>query len=294
MRRNRRSRRNLVALAAVLSAVGGCSLFTDLGGFSEGAGPETEDGGGSGADSSTEGGEGGKPPPFDAASVPDGGSAYVTAVLADGPLAYYPLEGTSGAVTADVIGGANGKFVGTCTPGVAGKVGHGAAFDGTSCRLEMPPGQFTFANRQAYSLELWIKADVVDGQVRRIAHRGAQSGQSGGYELYFTSSYVQCARYGSDGGDDGYANQSALVTGAMTHLVVTYDGERAYLYKDGVTSDYGNGLLEIASQPDAQLVFGDRVTGTFFKFDGVLDEIAIYDKALPAARVKAHFDAAPK
>ena len=31
--------------------------------------------------------------------------------------------------------------------------------------------------------------------------------------------------------------------------------------------------------------------GTFFKLKGMLDEIAIYDQALPEARIRAHFAA---
>jgi hypothetical protein len=40
-----------------------------------------------------------------------------------------------------------------------------------------------------------------------------------------------------------------------------------------------------------QLVIGARHGGLIDRFVGVLDEVAIYDHALSAGRVKAHWDA---
>jgi hypothetical protein len=82
------------------------------------------------------------------------------------------------------------------------------------------------------------------------------------------------------------------VAGRFAHLVMAYDGALMRLYVDGVLRDTANGLLDVPNSPDARLVFGDRVQGTFYKLHGVLDEIAIYDHALSPARVAAHFAAA--
>jgi hypothetical protein len=73
---------------------------------------------------------------------------------------------------------------------------------------------------------------------------------------------------------------------------MTYDGAQMRLYVDGVLRSTANGSLEVPNSPDAKLVFGDRVQPTFFKLHGVLDEIAIYDHPLSAARIAAHLAAA--
>jgi hypothetical protein len=76
-----------------------------------------------------------------------------------------------------------------------------------------------------------------------------------------------------------------------THVVATYDGKTLTLYVDGIAT-------ESAPDPRPQLLKRTPLlVGARDKISGVLvgsvDELAIYDKALPADRVKAHFDIAP-
>jgi hypothetical protein len=288
-------RRGVVAvLSGVPLALAACSLLTDLDGLSTG-GPRDGD-----AASLTDATAPLDSPstadgmiPFDAASVPDGGSAYVTAVLDDKPIAYYPLEESQGSVARDVIAGKDGLFVGTDRVVVPGRVGNGASFDGAKTRLEMPLGAFGFPNRAPFTLELWVKASVVDQAVRFVA-QGGPSGTIAGYLLYYTDTYTQTARTDTDGGSDSYCNRDPFQIGQLTHVVMAYDGTEMRLYTNGVASPPANGFGSNAGTDQGRLVLGDRNPPNFAKFAGVLDEIAIYDKALSAQRVKAHFDAAPK
>lgn len=277
----------------VVGAGAGCSLLVDTSGLEDGAttDPKLEagvglpgDGGGTsdGGSSPTDGG--GDAVAFDA------GNAYAKAVLADSPIAYYPLEETSGPAAADVVGGRNGAWEGVAGLGVPGAVGRGASFDGESTRLVLPVGAFGFPGKAPYSVELWLRADTVDGQVRRIFEH-ASADQGGGYTLYFSKDFLLGSRGAPDGGTDGYAANTPPDVGQLRHYVLTFDGSVTRLYRDGVSGEAANALLSLASNPGGRLVFGDGVTGQFFKLRGVLDEIAIYDRALTAAQVQAHFAA---
>ncbi|NVL78661.1 hypothetical protein HWN78_27180, partial [Escherichia coli] len=68
-------------------------------------------------------------------------------------------------------------------------------------------------------------------------------------------------------------------------------GTTDHLYVNGI--EVRNGIGNASMGAGAQtLVFGDTVRKQFFKFSGSLDEISIYDHALSAAQVAAHYHAA--
>ncbi len=69
----------------------------------------------------------------------------------------------------------------------------------------------------------------------------------------------------------------------FTYVAVTFDETRLKMYRNGTESD---SEPAIASMPDTDvpLVVGEGFAGT-------LDELAIYEKALPADRIAAHYRA---
>lgn len=220
----------------------------------------------------------------------DAGSAYANAVLADGPIAYFPLEDSTGVRARDVVGGHDGVWEGKVDLTVAGAIGRGAFLDGETTRLVLPAGQFGFPGKAPYSIELWLRADTVDGVVRRIFDQGGSAGK-GGYTLYFTNTFLLGSRTDSGGTDDGYAANTPPTTGSLRHYVLTYDGGAARLYRDGVSGEVASSLVSLPTVAGSRLVFGDMAGGQFFKLRGMLDEIAIYDRALTAAQVLSHFEA---
>jgi len=288
------ARRTTVAVA-MASLAAGCSLLTDLSGLSDSAGTSTPPGaeGGTPADARADGALTDAASPLPDAALPDGGAAYVAAILADSPLAYYPLEESSGSIATDVVGGKNATWIGGVKLGVAGAVGAGASLDGQSTRLEMPVGSFGFAGKVPYTIEVWLNPAIVGSNVRFVLDQGSRNAPSGGYQIYFNNDFFLCSR-SSDAGADGYGNITPPPVGQFVHLAMTYDGDHVYLYANGEARGPANGVLAIPTLQDGILVFGDSAVGQFFKLAGVLDEIAIYDKALSQARVLAHYQARPR
>ena len=72
-------------------------------------------------------------------------------------------------------------------------------------------------------------------------------------------------------------------TATFSHVVFTLDGDTLKVYLNGVESGSQKSYVSLldTSYP---LVIGEF-------FDGVLDELAIYEHALTAARIKAHYRA---
>jgi hypothetical protein len=284
----------LAAGAAVVIA--SCSLFTDLGGFSDpddstpspGDGASSVDGDGDGGE--TRDGALTDGPRADANVQVD--DPYALAVLADGPVAYLRLDDTGGTAPTNLVGTATATLTGACTPGVPGRVGLALELDGSSCRLSLGSA-FPFADKAPFTFELWIRPSLVNASVRRILNRGSKSGATtSGYELHVNELRVLTARYGLTT-HDGYVAGASPPTTSFTHLVMTYDGVAVRLYTNGVLDDHHASPSSIVDPDDGELVFGDLASGVFYKFAGAMDEIAIYDKALPKERVEAHFDAAP-
>lgn len=86
------------------------------------------------------------------------------------------------------------------------------------------------------------------------------------------------------------ATVAAPEAGTFHHVVGVYDGSRLFLYVDGVL--LGNAPdARTALDKTAPLLIGAQTTDLYGGYRGVVDEIAIYDRVLPAARIAAHFEA---
>jgi hypothetical protein len=90
------------------------------------------------------------------------------------------------------------------------------------------------------------------------------------------------------------AEQSAsapnLTQDRFTHVVGTYDGSTLTLYLDGVQAGR-HGASAAIDAASTDMTIGATRNGTYGHFVGSLDEVALYDKALPLDRVAAHYAA---
>ncbi len=233
--------------------------------------------------------------------VDAGASSYAAAVLEDRPVAYWRLGERSGAVAKDELGRTPGTYSAGITLGQAGAVGDGdTAVAVGAGRLEIGD-VFPFSETSSFSVELWVKPSLNDENVRFIFERGTLgTGENeSGYTLRFAgagSPFMEFLRFcaTNDAGENG---ATYLVGGFASdhfrHVVTTYDGSRAALYLDGKLERAASTSVSCPSRPGV-LVFGDRARGQTFKFEGALDEVAIYDKALLPGRVQRHYDAAQR
>lgn len=219
-------------------------------------------------------------------------SAYARAVVADRPVAYFRFNETSGAVAASSVGAVTGTYQGSFTYGAPGATGDGdtcVTFDGSTTRIDLGD-VFRFAGNAPFSIELWFNP-VETGSTRFLVDRRT-SGGAEGYTMYVGETYNLFARR-TNAAEFGYVGASGgPPLGTWTHNVVTYDGAAAAFYVDGieVARNLGDALNPIGGGPGS-FVVGDLTSGQFFKFNGRLDELAIYDAPLPAARVAAHYQA---
>jgi hypothetical protein len=225
--------------------------------------------------------------------IPDPGvaAAYGSILHEDGPIAYFRFSEPSGPDAISEVGTARGTYQGDFTFGTQGAVGDDSVtYDGLTTSIDFGD-QFRFAGNAPYTFEVWIRPRAIDNHTLFILDR---YGMGDGYNLYIGDDYTLFSRQMADT-EFGYVDTSkAPALDRWTFLAVTYDGTNARLFENGVlaSSNTGGDAARPIADVAGTLVVGDHVPSQFFKFDGRIDELAIYAYELDPGRIQAHYDTA--
>lgn len=221
-------------------------------------------------------------------------SSYSAAVLADTPLGFWRLDETTGALTALDSSG-NGRALTVSSPPTMG-VASLLTGDADAC-MTFAAGSSQYLNSTnttnlptgaaAITLECWIKISGAPGATQFILDCGDRSVATHHLVLAITSSRtIQLANGATT------ITSAALSTGAPHHLVGTYDGTNLRLYVDGALAAGPTAATNALAYTGNSLAVGSQsgaTPGSYFS--GQIDEAAIYNTALSAARVTAHYSA---
>lgn len=274
-------------------------------------GGDTDAAGDGGTDGGMDAGSsdaGGIDAPTDAGNGGDGGDGgsldpYATAVLADGPLAYWRLDEPAGSATVeDATGNGNdGLYLGGFSLEQDGIVaGNGAvALDGSTGRLNFGD-RFDFAGTSPFTLEAWIRPRALTDRYPRVfTKEGNDAAGRQGYTVFVRMATVLSSpntaaveRWRDQENPGAPVTDTPIPLDSFTHLVARFDGARSQLFLNGVEMDDQASTAELVDN-GGPFVIGAQSTESNDFFDGVVDEVAVYDYALPDARVAAHYDAAP-
>ncbi|HQI84959.1 MAG TPA: tandem-95 repeat protein [Anaerolineae bacterium] len=197
-------------------------------------------------------------------------------------LALDDMPDQSGALAwKDISGqGVHGTCAGAGCPGygVAGHSGSAAAFDGKQTTIALPNfGTFTNATVSA-----WVKRTGQTGARETII--SYKETKSCGLLLSLNEDKVNHypRLWVKVNGVWKYAEQAVSVPlDAWVHLAGTYDGATIRLYRDGqlVASTAAAGSM---TQCSAVSNVGSRSDGVSHRFPGVIDDVRMFDRALPA------------
>jgi Concanavalin A-like lectin/glucanases superfamily/Lamin Tail Domain/CotH kinase protein len=251
--------------------------------------------------------------------------AYPSAVLTSSPVGYWRL-GESGGVVIDSAsaagspqaGAQNGTYLGIqstnlaqagpqLADSVAGQSLAGFEFNnaapkfsgnndgGDDVVLISDPGALNFSSNRAFTLEAWVNGPATQEAGACIITKGFGGGgeqysldvQGNGFRFYVRDANTTSTGITASSGPDG----------TWQHVVATYD------QLNGIMRLYVNGVLAVSGTPRATLLnttdpvsIGSRKanssSGYTLNFDGRIDEVAIYNRALSSAEVLTHFNAA--
>jgi hypothetical protein len=218
---------------------------------------------------------------------------YQETVLADGAVAYWPLDDPAGSTTVqELVGGAIGTVHGSTVLGVPGPGADTAAsfnWDNFADYIAIP---LTTLPMQA-TVELWF-ACTTDGQDQLLFSN--QWGCDYPFRLKFLSTTQVNAELTDDTGPAGVTSTPVPVDGEWHHVVAVIDASAVivspaalHLYVDGqeVGAPYTIVRTHPSTQSQATLGGNDDVTYQFL--GGSLADVAIYPRALTPAEVTTHY-----
>jgi len=237
-----------------------------------------------------------------AVAVPSG---YPTEVYNSGPIAYWRLDEAPGSTTAhDLIGGNDGTY-NSATLGVAGysplDSDTAAAFSGLNSYIGNISGTaINFITNAPFTLEAWVNGppglpDQATIIAKGIGNTGTTETEqfaldvSGGNFRFFTThsgnKYQALANIGPDG--------------TWHHVVGVYDNSTPAptlrLYVDGAQRATAQAALA-QSTTVSPVSIGSKRTGNDPGYDGTfagtIDEVAVYNTALDAGTILAHYNGA--
>lgn len=224
-------------------------------------------------------------PPITPAAPPTG-ATYASQVLQDAPAGFWRLDETStGSPAVDSAGnGRTGSYSGGVTLGQAGATagGTGAAYDGTSGATTIPDASPLRLNGR-FTIEFWARMTAFANSWPGLLRKGA-AGTADGYVVWYTSNGTLHFKRGNL---DVATPSGQLTTTAYRHFALVADGTNATWYVNGAQVA-SSGLAAPLSAGTDPLVLGQGDQAG----KQLLDDVAFYNTALPAARIAAHVNAA--
>lgn len=220
---------------------------------------------------------------------------YSSEVLADSPIAYYRLGESSGTTAVDSSGnGRDGTYVNTPTLGTTGLlVGDSdtaitlasASSESVTCWSDdgALDGSLT-----TFTAEAWINPTTVSGTPMIINRDGSTNRQ---FQFRLNAGKVEFIRINGAGnsGTVTAASATTLSTGVTYHVAVVYNGTDIRIYIDGSLDGTPPAATGVLVPVTRDVEIGAR-TGALF-FNGIIDEVALYDTALSSTRIAAHYTA---
>ncbi len=223
-----------------------------------------------------------------AAGTANAATSYTQSVQEDRPAAYWRLGDTSGVVARDLTGRRDGAYRGVPTFSQPGAVSGNTAigFDGLNDGVRLPAAP-AINPASGVSIELWVKRSGRGKQTLVVSRRGSAT-RFAGYLVGIDAANRVQATFADDDRSVTLRSAAALDSN-WHHIVASYGDGAARLWVDSVRHDRQRIALELA--PGSQLRVGTLPSGRS-RFAGMLDEVAIYRRALTRAQIAAHYAAA--
>jgi len=251
-----------------------------------------------------------KPAPFIGNISPPATQTYRDVIFVDNPSGYWRKGESSGVIVTDELSLNNGVYTGGPVLGQTGLIN-----DADTCVDYTPPqyanitdsSLFTFndgANDTPFSIEAWIRADNLSAN-RPIISKTEKTVTGGPNNEWLlgvrTTGDLVALVYDGVTGDNHFWESATgvIVPTTVYHVVVTYDGNVSsglmYINGTSISVSYAfTGSYVSMPNTNSNVEIGARfINNSSFQafFDGLIDEVAIYNHVLSAARVSAHYNA---
>ncbi|MEI9961277.1 MAG: LamG-like jellyroll fold domain-containing protein [Limisphaerales bacterium] len=232
--------------------------------------------------------------------------SYSGQVLASSPISYWRLGESSGNLAFDSIAGNNGTYFNVAlnqsgySPAdtnkaiaVAGTNSYVGNISGTAINFTGYTNNFT--------LEVWVKGSTNQTDNATIIAKGNGNNGIGRTEQFSLDVVGGVYRFFTSGEGTIYPVEAGVgPNGNWQHIVAVYDqmntlgnGSKAYIFVNGELQGMGDTRPYGLNSTTTPISFGSKRSGFSPDYDdtfnGTIDEVSIYDKALDPSTIQAHY-----
>ena len=217
---------------------------------------------------------------------------YATTVMNAHPMAFFRLNEASGTTAVDSAGLNDATYSGAMTKGAAGFTAADTAVNFTGGNASAPWSKTLNNPAGPFTAELWIKPSDTALTVP-LSSQNRVTGRSG-YAIYQHNGGDNLVADLGLVGNTGVYRWTATPgpkVGEWMHVVFTSDGVTMNLYTDGTLKATDTGFVfgtDIMANSAEPLYIGVR-NALGLPYNGVIDDVAIYDYALTADQVSNHW-----
>ena len=171
-----------------------------------------------------------------------------------------------------------------------GRIASGLYFDGSTAAYVNIPTSPSIEITSAISFAAWVKAENPDRDAPILAKEGSGGKLSYWFGVFHNDFGMLLDADGNQNWEANDRDNPAVPANEWTFLVSTWDGSTIRHYQDGsfVSSASYTGTINVSNAP---LTIGINSDYDFTRFQGVLDEIRLYDHALSVSEIDAIFNA---
>jgi hypothetical protein len=208
-----------------------------------------------------------------------------------GMAAWWPFDETAGSVAGDLAGGHDGTLVNGPAP-VAGVVEGARSFNGTNQSVQVADADGIDFGTGDFSFDAWLRTSRSGGFVDVILDKRSVSGSVYlGYHVFLYQGRLGLQL--DDGGFTNYGSQAFVADGAWHHVAITvqrgaHDGIRWYVDGAEVLPRHDptphSGSLN--NNSPLSLAVRSAGLGGGGNFQGPLDEVELFSRALSAGEVR--------
>ena len=231
-------------------------------------------------------------------------SATTTVTVPPGLVGWWPLNEGTGSVAYDRSGqGNNGTWIGTPnspsgTYYATGRMGSVAGYFSDSGNSSTNHG-LTIGTQPVYdftgpfTISMWVNPASTYPETLAIRGKIESNGNNSGYDGYWLDLYPSnpklClqADYGSK--NACVAGTGVVGVGVWSLLTTVYDGTNMSLYVNGTLSAQAASAITPPAI-DSSLLFGIAVLGGHDSFNGSLEDIRLYSRALSASEISSLYN----
>jgi len=217
-----------------------------------------------------------------------GAAVDIGAYEYDGPdqlVAHWTLDERQGQWARDEVGTADGLVFGSrqWRP-YEGRLGGALDFDGLGDFVDCGTDT-AFEIRDAITVTAWIKVRAFDRDYQAIITKGDSAFR---LQRYANMGVLEFACTGVDVPGTTWSNIWGTIPvddGRWHHAAGVYDGQRMYLYVDGVldVSNTATGRLDLNTYP---VLIGENAERPQRYWNGLIDDVRVYARALNGAEIR--------